>query len=98
MKFADLPKAALECAERAQLAVIRAYTTDQERLSWARLLNTDAFLLEATRNRLAEWATRGGGKAENIIGETVGTMMGYGVEPERAMLAICFVLHGSKPV
>lgn len=96
-RFTDLPDVAKSEARKSREQTIQGYAENLAELDhWTALMEIDAFLLEAVRNRLAAWAKRGNGKAEQIIGQTIGAMLAYGVEPNRAMMAVQFVLHGSK--
>jgi hypothetical protein len=98
-QFSDLPPAAQKQAREARSRVVRGFMgapTELER--WSRVLDRDAFLIEAVRDTLAEFAKAGGFKSSEVIGVTIGTMMGYGVEPNRAMCAVQFVLHGAQGV
>ena len=96
-QFSDLPESAKIEARKFRESTIRGYASHIEELDhWAALMEIDAFLLEAVRNRLAAWAKQGNGKADQIIGQTIGAMLAYGVEPNRALMAVQFVLHGSK--
>ena len=97
MNYSDLPEVARSEAARVRTSTVQALAASPEEFDhWSRMLETDAFLLEAVRHRLARWAQQGNGKAERIIGSTLGAMLAYGVEPDRALMAIQFVLHGSQ--
>lgn len=96
MNYSDLPDHVRKIASKHRLKTVQAFSDPAERDAWVRLLEADAFLLEAVRLRLAAWAKQGGGKAENIIGQTIGAMLAYEVDAERAMMAVQFVLHGSQ--
>ena len=95
--FSDLPKEAQDEARKTREHTIRQYAHCVAELDhWAALMDIDAVLLEAVRGRLSAWAKAGNGQAIKIIGSTVGAMLAYGVDADRAILAVQFVLHGSK--
>lgn len=95
--FSALPKEAQDEARKTRMSTIQAYANNVDELDhWAGLMDIDAFLLEAVRGRLSAWAKAGSGEATKIIGSTVGAMLAYGVDADRAMMAVQFVLHGSK--
>jgi hypothetical protein len=97
--FSDLPKDAQKQANAARLRVVQGFSGAPHELErWCRVLDRDAFLIEAIRDTLAEFAKAGGFKSPEVIGVTIGTMMGYGVDPDRAMCAVQFVLHGAQGV
>lgn len=96
-QFSDLPDTAKNEARKSRERTIRSYAENIAELDhWTALMDIDAFLLEAVRGRLSAWAKRGDGHAAQIVGQTIGAMLAYGVEPNRAMMAVQFVLHGSK--
>lgn len=95
--FVDLPAETQVEARKSREHTIRRYAHCPDELDhWAALMDIDAFLLEAVRGRLSAWAKAGNGTAVKIIGQTVGAMLAYGVDADRAMMAVQFVLHGSK--